>query len=141
MAEGYLDNGLTTEELVALPPYNEVAGMTFIEIEAIYGAEIAINVGIATDPDTWVPTDEEFARARPAIEVDPDLVNAYLAGKLNGPAKVNVEVTLDSDILYHFKNGDPDWQARLNDALRQAIADQLGRPAESTPLSHTPAAD
>lgn len=32
-----------------------------------------IERGIAEDPDTWVPSDEEWARAKPLSEVDPDL--------------------------------------------------------------------
>ena len=34
----------------------------------------AINAGIAADPDTFELDDEWFARAKPAIEVDADLV-------------------------------------------------------------------
>ena len=91
MVEGYEPSGLTAEELAALPPYDEIAGMKFAEVAAIYGEEVAINVIIATDPDCWVPTEEEFAQARPATEADPDLVKAYLAGKSKGTDEVNVE--------------------------------------------------
>ena len=127
MADGYLENGLTPEELAALPPYEKVANLTFVEVEALYGEEIAINVGIAKDPDTWVPTDEEFAQMRPAIEVDPELVKAYLAGKIKMPSRPPVtrmkeEVILDSDIVDYFKHLDPHWQkGRLNDFLRVVI--------------------
>lgn len=48
--------------------------MSFVEIEAEYGEETAINPGIARDPDDWELTPEDFARMRPAIEVDPELV-------------------------------------------------------------------
>ncbi len=127
MADGYLENGLTPEELAALPPYEKVANLTFVEVEALYGEEIAINVGIAKDPDTWVPTDEEFAQMRPAIEVDPELVKAHLAGKIKMPPRPPVtrmkeEVVLDSDIVDYFKHLDPHWQkGRLNDFLRAVI--------------------
>ena len=50
---------LSFKEIVA-------SGMTFTEIEAEYGEETAINSGIARDPDTWMWTDEDFARARRA---------------------------------------------------------------------------
>ena len=69
MADGYSRNGLTTEEFAALPPYEKVATMTFAEIEKVYGEEIAINVGIATDGDTWVPQEAEFSKMRPIDEV------------------------------------------------------------------------
>ena len=88
MVEGYEPSGLTPEEFAALPPYDEIAGKTFSEVRAIYGEEVAIRVIIASDPDCWVPTEAEFARARPAIEVDPHLVNAYLTSKSRGPAKI-----------------------------------------------------
>ena len=59
---------LTDEQL------DEIAAtdMTFDEVEEKYGEEIAINVGILRDPDTWEWTDENFARARPAAEVIPN---------------------------------------------------------------------
>ena len=62
MADGYSRNGLTAEEFAALPPYEKVATMTFAEIEKVYGEEIAINVGIATDGDAWVPQEAEFSK-------------------------------------------------------------------------------
>ena len=122
MADGYEPSGLTPEELAALPPYEQVAGLTFVEIEALYDEETAINIGIATDPDAWIPTPEEWAQARPAIEVDPHLVKSWQAGKFRGPAKEYVTIPLDHDLLDHFRKTGPDWQSRLNNALRQAVS-------------------
>ena len=56
--------------------------MDFEEIEALYGEETAIDVGIARDPDNPELTAEDFAQMRPAIEVDPELVMAYRRGEL-----------------------------------------------------------
>jgi hypothetical protein len=55
--------------------FNEIVAseMTFAEIESRYGEEVAINAGIARNPDTWELTDEDFARMCPAIELVPDL--------------------------------------------------------------------
>ncbi len=61
-------------DLADLP---DLTGMTFHEIEAKYGEEVAINAGIAADPDTFELTPEWFKRARPAIEVMPELVERY----------------------------------------------------------------
>ena len=69
MADSYSHNGLTAEEFADLPPYEQVAAMTFAEIEKIYGEEIAINVGIATDGDAWVPQEAEFSKMRPMDQV------------------------------------------------------------------------
>lgn len=52
---------LTFKEIVA-------SDMTYSQIEAEYGEETAINSGIARDPDTWMWTDEDFARARRASD-------------------------------------------------------------------------
>ena len=60
--------------------------MTFAEIEAKYGEETAINAGITRDPDNPELTAEDFARMRPAIEVDAELVKAYLSGNLRMPS-------------------------------------------------------
>ena len=127
MDELYQPNGLTHEEFAALPPYHKVANLTYVEVEALYGEEIAINVGIAKDPDASIPTDEELAQARPAIEVDPELVKAHRAGRIKMPprppvTKCSEEIILDSDIVDFFEHLDPHWQkSRLNDFLRVVI--------------------
>ena len=123
MAEGYEPSGLTPEEFAALPPYDEIAGKKFSEVADIYGEDVAINVIIATDPDCWVPTEEEFAQARPAIAVDPYVVNAYLAAKANGPSRVNVEISLDRDVVTYFRRQGGDWKTLINDVLRRAVID------------------
>ena len=56
--------------------------MDFEEVEALYGEEMAIEVGIARDPDCPELTAEDFAQMRPAIEVDPEIVMAYRRGEL-----------------------------------------------------------
>ena len=40
--------------------------MTYGQIKEKYGEEVAIDVGIARDPDTHEWTDEDFLRAQPA---------------------------------------------------------------------------
>ena len=56
--------------------------MDFEEVEALYGEEVAIDVGIARDPDNPELTAEDFAQMRPAIEVVPEIVMAYRRGEL-----------------------------------------------------------
>lgn len=123
MAEGYQPSGLTPEEFAALPPYDEIAGKTFSEVSAKYGEDVAVNVIIATDPDCWVPTEAEFARALPAVEVDPDLVNAYLAAKANERNRVDVELSLDQDVVTYFRDKGGDWKALINEVLRRAVVE------------------
>ena len=93
---------LSFEELVA-------SDLTFDEIEAEYGEETAINVGIAKDPEAPEWTEEDWARARPAIEVHPELVEWSLRrrGKQKAPTKELISIRLDSDITDHFRAGRP----------------------------------
>ena len=89
---------------------------------------MAINAGIAADPDTWELTEEEMARSRPAIEVVPHIVEAYRRGKLGrrtrgkqkAPLKVPVSLRLDPDVVEHFRATGRGWQTRINDTLRRA---------------------
>ena len=56
--------------------------LDFVEIEAVYGEDVAIDVGIARDPDCPELTSEEIAQMRPAVEVCPEIVMAYRRGEL-----------------------------------------------------------
>ena len=107
---------LSFEELVA-------SKLTFEEIAAEYGEETAINVGIAQDPDAPEWTEEGWARALPAIEVDPELVewSRRTRGKQKAPTKELISIRLDPDITAHFRATGPGWQTRLNDTLRRAV--------------------
>ena len=107
---------LSFEELVA-------SDLTFAQIEAEYGEETAINVGIGRDPDAPEWTEEDWARARPAIEVEPELVewSRRTRGKQKAPVKELVSIRLDPDITAHFRATGPGWQTRLNDTLRKAV--------------------
>ena len=107
---------LSFSELVA-------SDLTFDDIAADYGEETAINVGIAQDPDAPEWTEEDWARARPAIEVDPELVewSKRTRGKQKAPTKELISIRLDPDITAHFRATGPGWQTRLNDTLRRAV--------------------
>ncbi len=139
----YQPNGLSPEEWAALPPYEQVANLTYVEVEALYGEETAINVGIAKDPDAVVPTDQELAQARPMSELFPEWVEAHRAGKIVMPprppvTKMREEVILDSDIVEYFQHLDPHWQkSRLNDFLRIVISGR--RPQASSNHTDHPA--
>lgn len=73
------------------------------------------------DPDN-PPLDAKFWRnARPAIDVHPELVAAYRAGRgpQKTPTKRLVSLRLDPDVVEHFRATGPGWQARINAALRR----------------------
>ena len=75
-------SNMTFDELVA-------SGLNFDEISTRYGEETAINVGIARDPDAAELGSEWFARARPAVEVVPNIVERArrVRGKQRTPTK------------------------------------------------------
>ena len=85
--------------------------------------EAEIQRHIAEDPDAPEITAEDWARARPAIEVEPELVEWSLRrrGKQKAPTKELVSIRLDKDVVAHFRSGGPGWQTRLNDRLRRDI--------------------
>ena len=79
----------------------DLSGWTFDEIAAKFGEEAAIQAGIAADPDTWELTDDDFTRMRPAIEVDPELVEQWRStqGKQNSTIKNKLYFGDNLDIL------------------------------------------
>ena len=98
--------------------------MTFSQVEEKYGEENAILVGIARDPDNPEWTDEDWARARPAIEVDPDLVKAHRRARAQGkkiPMIEHVSIPLDAHLVRRLEKTDPNWKTRINDILRKTI--------------------
>lgn len=71
--------------------------------------ERAINRGIALDPDTYVPTDAEFAEMKP------------VRGRPRGSGtRVRLTLRLDRDVVDRFKSTGPGWQTRLNELLVRA---------------------
>lgn len=86
--------------------------------------DAAIALGIAADPDTWELTDEDFARARPASEVFPEIVADYhhrMRGVQKRPTKVLVSLRLERDVVERLRASGRGWQSRVNDMLRKAV--------------------
>ena len=85
--------------------------------------EAAVQAGIASDPDAQEWTEEDFAQARPAAEVVPELA-AYALGRRNAAVKppgVQVTLQLDRDVVDGLRAMGPDWQAQANQALRRLL--------------------
>lgn len=81
-----------------------------------------IIAGALRDPDNPPWPDEMISRARPAIEVHPDIVADWrrTRGKQKAPTKELVSLRLDGDVIAHFRAGGDGWQTRINDTLRKA---------------------
>ena len=81
------------------------------------------------DDDNPEWTAEDFARARPASELLPDIMGAGLAAEMLRPKKqgrpkatlpkVPTAICLDADVLDAFKAQGRGWQTRINQALRE----------------------
>ena len=94
-------------------------GRTFDDLAAEYGEEVAIQVGIARDPDTHELTADEIAEMRPAQEVMPTLPRRR--GKQKAPLKAAVSIKLDADLVARLRAGGKGWQTRLNSLLRRVV--------------------
>ena len=88
--------------------------------------DIHIKEGIAADPDTFEMTDKMLAKARPASETHPKIVDAYkrTRGEQRKPKKTPVYIRLDNDIVEYYKADGKGWQTKINDALRKSINSQ-----------------
>lgn len=73
--------------------------------------DVDINRGIAADPDTYEPGKDEFQRLKRVGRP-----------RLASP-KVAVTIRYDKDVIDAFKAGGPGWQTRINEVLKQAVAD------------------
>ena len=86
--------------------------------------EAAIQAGIAKDPENPEWTEEDFKKAKPFKEVFPELYESWKRsrGEPKAATKELVSLHLDREVIEHFKAKGPRWQARINKALRDAIA-------------------
>jgi len=75
------------------------------------------------DPESPEWTAADFARARPAAEVIPEVVAAYrrYRGPQKRPTKKLVSLRLDPDVIERFRASGRGWQARINATLRKAV--------------------
>ena len=82
-----------------------------------------------TDNPEW--TDADFARARPAREVLPQVFSKARAQALLAPrgrpkaeaTKVRVGIRLSPEVVAHFKASGSGWQTRIDAVLQQFIAE------------------
>lgn len=82
------------------------------------------NKEIADDNPVW--GDAEFARARPAAEVLPELFGKEGAEKILRPRgrpksanpKEPIKLRIDPDVVNAYRSQGDGWQTRMNEALR-----------------------
>ena len=86
--------------------------------------DIAINRGIALDPDNPEWTTEDFKRARPAKEVFEQLglsIPSSRGRPLSDNPKKQISLRLDADIVHALRASGKGWQTRLNEFLRHEM--------------------
>lgn len=74
---------------------------------------------------------EDFAKARPATEVLPQVFGNKVAKEMLKPRgrpriefpKERINIRLSHEVLEHFKSAGEGWQTRIDSALRQFIAE------------------
>jgi uncharacterized protein (DUF4415 family) len=71
-------------------------------------------------------TQQDFAKAKPALEVLPPDVIAQFKNKGGRPRIENpkeaVKLRIDADVLARFRESGPGWQTRINGILRAAVS-------------------
>lgn len=81
------------------------------------------------DEDNPELTEDDFARARPATEVLPELFGQAVADEFLKPRgrprlanpKVHINIRIDADVLAHWKSTGRGWQTRMAAALKRTM--------------------
>ena len=79
-------------------------------------------------------TAKDFAKARPASEVLPQIFGAKLAKEMLKPRgrpraehpKERINIRLSHEVVEYFKSAGDGWQTRIDAALRQFITEHKG---------------
>ncbi len=83
-----------------------------------------------SDRDNPVWQEDDFRRARPAMEALPPETVAVLPrrrgerGPQRRPTKQQVSLRIDREVLAHFRATGRGWQRRVNEALKKAMKDR-----------------
>ena len=102
----------------------EAAARALASLAAISPEEdAAITEAARSDSDNPPLTEGELANFRPIL---PEHLDAVLRvrgqrGPGRKPAKTQVTLRIDPDVLAAFKREGPGWQRRINEALRAAV--------------------
>ena len=97
--------------------------------------DTAINASLVDDSDNPEWTDTNFANARPASQVLPQLFGAKVAQDMMRPRgrppaifpKERINIRLSHEVVQHFKAAGSGWQTRIDLALRQYLQEHPAR--------------
>lgn len=87
------------------------------------------------DDDSPEWTDEDFARARPATEVLPEIFGDSVAKEMLKPRgrprlehpKERINIRLSHEVLSHFKASGQGWQSRIDSVLTEFVRREARR--------------
>ena len=95
--------------------------------------DVEIEQGIKADDDSRELSDEEFSQLQSARAIVPEIVAAYESGALKRrrgqrgpqkkPTKEPVYIRFSAEVLAHFRATGRGWQARMDEALKEWIAE------------------
>lgn len=76
-----------------------------------------------SDPENPEWTEADFAKARPASELPPEILKAFprTRGPQKAAKKVPVSIRLSAEVIERFKASGPGWQGRIDDVLKKAL--------------------
>lgn len=85
--------------------------------------DAALTRAAEADPDNPPLTDADWAEMRPAEDVIPDIVRRARGQRGPGrkPAKVQVALRLEADVVDAWRKTGSGWQTRMGEALKRAI--------------------
>lgn len=104
---------------------DEEIKMDWDAFDALTDEDIA--AAVAADPDAApLLTEEEMSRFRPAIEVIPEIVEAYRRsrGPQKEPTKVPISIRLDEEVVTYFRAQGRGWQTRINEVLAEYVINE-----------------
>lgn len=76
--------------------------------------DAAITAAALSDPDARPLTDEEWESVKPRLRIG--------RPPSTKPLKVSTTIRFDADVLAALKASGPGWQTRVNDAMREYVA-------------------
>lgn len=85
-----------------------------------------IEAAARADPDALPMTDEELSRLRPAHEVHPELVAAYVRRKAGRPKAASIKqlisLRLDPEVIAYYRSLGAGWQTQINELLKKEVS-------------------
>ena len=109
-----------------------LAGLTFAEVEALYGEDVAIEVSYTEDLNAGLrfPSDEvagpyKLMTTEELYQMYPELAPQPAPHRTRGPQKAPkkeaIHIRLDADVVAFFRGLGPGWQTKLNHILRNVV--------------------